>query len=314
MIFMMITDYSTPISYLKKEDSPDQVLLINTAYKEFLQKVGLDNFASIWSFKKGELIKRKKERSVSKVQFPLKNGKDKKQSQPKEKDTVFYIKKHCQRMSLFHGLFSFFSRNQALAEGLKEFYHYCNFREKGLGTAIPVAAGMKWSSFFHVESFLITQEYSPFVDLEYFILNTSSILQGTENQEKRNNILRAIALYARKMHDSNLNHKDFNATHILLRDIDSDTPEVALFDLQHVNTNRFSKFRWPIKALAELYFSLPSFIFNEKDKVFLFRNYKNISNLSFLDRLQYYWITKKTERIARHSCKRGLAPKAQSSK
>jgi hypothetical protein len=310
---MKTTNYSTPISYSKKENSSDQLLLINTKYKGFLQKVGLDSFANIWSLKKGELIKRKKERSVFKVQFPLKDDPDKKQSQPEETDAVFYIKKHRQKISLFQRLIYLFSSNQAHADGLKEFYHYCNFRNNGLGTAIPVAAGMKWSSFFHVDSFLITEDYKPFVDLEHFILNISSILQGTENQEKRNNILREIALYARRMHNSNMNHKDFNATHILLHDIESDRPEVALFDLQHVNTNRFSKFRWPIKALAELSFSLPSFIFNDKDKIFLFENYKNSANLSLLDRLQYYWITKKTERIARHSDKRGLAPKAHSS-
>lgn len=310
---MKTTDYSDPISYLEKENSPTRALLINTAYKEFLQKLGLDSFDSIWSIKNGELIKRKKERSVYKVQFSLKGCKNTKNTQSDEKDIVFYIKKHRQRISFLSRFLSFFSSNQAPAEGLTEFHHYCNFRKHGLGTAIPVAAGMKWSSFFHVDSFLITRDYKPFIDLEYFILNTPSILQGTENQEKRNNISKQIALYARKMHDSNMNHKDFNATHILLHDIESHEPKVALFDLQHVNTNRFSKFRWPIKALAELFFSMPSFIFNEKDKLFLFKKYKNIQDLSFLDRLQYVWISKKTDRIGRHSKKRGLAPKIHAS-
>ena len=311
---MQITDYLKPISYLQKQNSPKQVLLINTDYKELLQKLGLEYFDSIWSFAKGELIKQKKERSVFKVQFSLTYDKDTNNRRPDETNPVFYIKKHRQRISFLRRLRSLFSSNQALAEGLTEFHHYCNFRKNGLGTAIPVAAGMKGSSFSHVDSFLITQDYSPnFIDLEHFILNRPSILQGTPNQEKRNNILREIALYARRMHDSNVNHKDFNATHILLHDIESDEPKVALFDLQHVNINRFSKFRWPIKALAELYFSLPSCIFNEKDKLFLFKKYKNISNLSPLDHLQYYWILKKTERISRHSKKRGLAPKAHTS-
>ncbi|MBC8317432.1 MAG: hypothetical protein H8E41_05965, partial [Desulfobulbaceae bacterium] len=155
---MKTTDYSDPISYLEKENSPTRALLINTAYKEFLQKLGLDSFDSIWSIKNGELIKRKKERSVYKVQFSLKGCKNTKNTQSDEKDIVFYIKKHRQRISFLSRFLSFFSSNQAPAEGLTEFHHYCNFRKHGLGTAIPVAAGMKWSSFFHVDSFLITRD------------------------------------------------------------------------------------------------------------------------------------------------------------
>lgn len=310
---MNLSKYSDPISYHTQSDPSGTVFLTNKDYHQLLEKIGFNTFDSIWNYNKGDLVKEKGERRVIKVQFPPKDDQVTIESTSEKTHQTYYIKKHRQQISLWHKFVALLSPNKTFTEGLTEFSHYCNFRKNGLGTAIPVAAGMKKTSFFHVESFLITQDYSPFVDLEYFILNKPSTLQGTPNQQKRKNILKAIALYARKMHDSNLNHKDFNATHILLHDIESNQPEVALFDLQHVNTNRFSKFRWPIKALAELNFSLPSFIFNEEDKVFLFRNYKNISNLSLMDRLKYYCILKKTERIARHSKKRGLAPKAHPS-
>lgn len=310
---MNLSEYTDPISYHTQSDPSGTVLLTNKDYHQLLAKVGLNNFDSIWNYNRGDLVKEKGERRVIKVQLPKKGNQATIESKSEETHQIYYIKKHSQRISFRHKLVALFAPHKIFAAGLTEFSHYCNFRKNGLGTAIPVAAGMKWTSFFRVDSFLITLDYSPFVDLEYFILNKPSTLQGTSNQQKRKNILRAIALYAKCMHNSGFNQKDFNATHILLHDIESDQPKVALFDLQRVDTNRFSKFRWPIKALAELYFSLPSFIFNEKDKIFLFKKYKNISNLSFLDRLQYDWILKKAERIARHSKKRGLAPKAHTS-
>ena len=310
---MNLSEYTDPISYHTQSDPSGTVLLTNKDYHQLLAKVGLNNFDSIWNYNRGDLVKEKGDRRVIKVQLPKKENQATIENKSEETYQTCYIKKHRQKISLRHKLVALFSPHKIFAAGLTEFFHYCNFRKNGLGTAIPVAAGMKWTSFFRVDSFLITLDYSPFVDLEYFILNKPSTLQGTSNQQKRKNILRAIALYAKCMHNSGFNQKDFNATHILLHDIESDQPKVALFDLQRVDTNRFSKFRWPIKALAELYFSLPSFIFNEKDKIFLFKKYKNISNLSFLDRLQYDWILKKAERIARHSKKRGLAPKAHTS-
>lgn len=310
---MNLSEYTDPISYHTQSDPSGTVLLTNKDYHQLLAKVGLNNFDSIWNYNRGDLVKEKGERRVIKVQLPKKETQATIESKSEETHQIYYIKKHRQKISLRHKLVALFSPHKIFAAGLTEFFHYCNFRKNGLGTAIPVAAGMKWTSFFRVDSFLITLDYSPFVDLEYFILNKPSTLQGTSNQQKRKNILRAIALYAKCMHNSGFNQKDFNATHILLHDIESDQPKVSLFDLQRVDTNRFNKFRWPIKALAELYFSLPSFIFNEKDKMFLFENYKNISNVSFFDRLQYDWILKKVERIARHSKKRGLAPKAHTS-
>ena len=84
------------------------------------------------------------------------------------------------------------------------------------------------------------------------------------------------------MHDSGMNQQDFNATHILLYNIESGNPAVVLFDLQRVDTSLLNSFRWPIKALAELNFSLPSSIFTENDKVFLFTNYKAKKNFLLL--------------------------------
>lgn len=301
-------NYNDQISYQKKSAPTGEVLLINTAFQRLLTDIGLTTFDAVWSVEDGELIKQKKERSVIKIQLPISRAPQREASLA-GKDSFFYIKKHSQRISLWHKFLTILCPGSHLPEGLKEFYHYINFRQKKLGTAIPVIAGMNFSSFLHVDSFLITQDFSPFIELEDYILNHPKTLEGEDNHKKKRRILKEIATYARTMHDSGMNQKDFNATHILLHNIDDDRPKVALFDLQRVDRNICNNYRWPIKALAELNYTLPQSLFSEEDRVFLFASYKMKETFSFLDRLQYRWIIKKTNRIARHSAKRGLAPK-----
>lgn len=210
---------------------------------------------------------------------------------------------------MFKRLLALLLPGSLITEGTKEFHFYCQFRKKGLATPVPIAAGMRFCSFLEVESFLITRDFSPFIELEELVLNKPEVFEGNSNQPKKNRVLSSIAAYARKMHQAGLNQKDFNANHVLLHEIDSEYPQVALFDLQRVDTNPLSSYRWPIKALAELFYTLPQSLFSEDDKHFFFKKYKNKQELGLLDSLQYHLIKRKTARIAKHSKKHGLAPK-----
>jgi len=256
-----------------------------------------------------EVIKEKGKRTVIRAKFPCPQEPYADPGQDPAEDSAFYLKKHCQRISLWQRLQCLLRPTASCGEGLKEFYHYCQFRQNGLATAVPVAAGLRFSSFLRADSFLLTRDFAPLMALEDIVLQQTAILQGTINQQKKSNILRAIGRYARHMHDSGMNQKDFNATHILLQNPEVDRPQVALFDLQRVDHNPLNRFYWPIKALAELNFTLPSAVFSESDRILLFSAYKDKENLSTLDRWQYRLIRRKTGAIARHTRKRGLAPK-----
>lgn len=306
---MNLCNGSNPISLIEKSGSSNEHLYINQNYESFLSDIGFTTFNAVWSYECGELIKQKEERSVVRVRFPLKKSYIIDDCRTVDKNTCFYIKKHRQKISLWEKLKMINQPPCLSAEGYKEFYNYLNFRQKGLGTAVPVAAGVKISSFSQTDSFLITQDFAPFTDLENIILRYPETLKGENNRRKKRNILREIAFYARRMHDCGMNHKDFNATHILLNNTDARKPQVALFDLQRVDGNRFNRWRWPIKALAELNFTLLPSIFSEEDRLFLFLAYKGKKQFSVIDRIEYLWIVRKTEKIARHCEKRGLAPK-----
>ncbi|MFO7667469.1 MAG: lipopolysaccharide kinase InaA family protein [Desulfobacterales bacterium] len=284
-------------------------MIINQNYRNFLSDIGFTTFNAVWLCEEGKLIKHKGESSVIRIQFPLKKSYNINDCNIVDKETFFYIKKHRQQISLLKRLRHIIRSSHFPSEGYKEFNNYCEFRRKGLGTAVPVVAGMNISSSFQADSFIITQDFTPLTDLENIILKHPETLQGEKNHMKKRALLREIALYARRMHNCGMNHKDFNATHILLNNMDTNMPQVAVFDLQRVDRNLFNRWRWPIKALAELNFTLLPSVFSEDDRAFLFSSYKGKKYNSVIDRMQYRWICRKTDKIARHCKKRGLAPK-----
>ena len=107
------------------------------------------------------------------------------------------------------------------------------------------------------------------------------------------------------MHQNGFNHRDFNATHILLHyDNGSDVPKIALFDLQRVEKRRFLRFRWKIKSIARLNYSLPDDIFSPKDKLYIFLSYKGKKRLNPYNHLEWLWIKRKTTKIKRHQEKK----------
>ncbi len=302
--------YLKPIDSQTVQSTAQEKMVVNGDYLSLFEKEGLTSFDSIWSFYGGELVKQIKERSVIRTPIPWEIDQSDKEDTATEK-SVFFIKKHHQRIGLFSRLFSFWQTASKHSEGFIEYDNFCDFRERGLATAIPVAAGVRFTSFFQAESFLITEDFSPLVDMEELVLNQPQTLKGTQNETRRKNILTAVATYARKMHTCGRNHKDFNATHVLLEDVDSANTLVALFDLQRVDRKFINKLRWPIKALSEFIFTIPLSLFAADERLFFFKKYKGKEDLSAFDRLQYRWVMSKLARITRHAKKRNLAPKME---
>ncbi len=285
-----IEDYKSVIEIEELVSSAQEVLRVNRQWLPFLQKSSLDTFSEIWQSREGEVVKERPGLEIRRIEL----------TDPHEpsKNEVLFIKKHEQKRI-----------KAEQSEGLKEFSNYCAFRRRGLSTAVPIAAGMAQGADGQIHSFLVTRDFSPFVDLEELVLNQPESLQGPGNGARKKKMLRAVARYARTMHDAGCNQKDFNATHVLLAGLDEEHPQVALFDLQRVDTSPLTRFRWPIKAMAEFFFTLPSDLFDEEDRRFFFTAYKGTGKASLYSRLQYGWILSKMARIARHTKKRNLAPK-----
>ncbi len=264
-------------------------MTINREYDNLLTTLGLDDVAAVYDHADGETVKQIPQRSVTRLTVPWKG-----------RTRVLYLKRH---RPVRIG-FSDRMRQQGIqrySQGRIEFDHICRFRENGFATVSPVACGEKRLGA-HVISFLITEDVSPFVSLEEIIRHRPEFFSGTEGQRRKDILLETVGQLARRMHRCGLNHRDFNATHILLYYAEGcDRPETALFDLQRVDRRSFFRFRWPIRTLARVGQTLPAPLFTEADRLTLFRAYKGKTTLNLRDRFQRFWIHRKTARISRHT-------------
>jgi len=183
-----------------------------------------------------------------------------------------------------------------------EFENICDFRKNNLPTVLPVAAGEKFSHFFWARSFLITEDFSPFISLEALLENRPQFFSDPKDENRKRILLKEIAVLARRMHQNGFNHRDFNATHILLNyNNESDIPQIALFDFQRVEKRKYFRFRWKIKSIARLNYTLPDEIFNIKDRMYILLSYKDKKSFNFIDRMQWFWIERKTSKIKKHT-------------
>jgi len=288
-------DLSSNISRIERP-----YLTLNREYQELLESAPFHSFESIWNFSNGETIKQIKARSV--IRFETRHHDIKR---------TFYIKRH---NSEFIGLSRLFPRlfpRRSLSQGRLEFESICDFRINNLPTVVPVAIGEKISHFFWGKSFLITEDFSPFISLEALLENQPQFFLGSRGENRKLILLKEIAALAKRMHQNGFNHRDFNATHILLNYKNgSDVPLIALFDLQRVEKRKCFRFRWKIKSIARLNYTLPDDIFNIKDRAYILLSYKNKKSFNFLDRMQWFWIERKTARIKRHT-EKIMAKKAE---
>ncbi len=292
------------------------LVIFNREYHDILKASGLDSFEKIYAYHGGEVIKKIKDRSVIRIDLPKADNHENRTSESEKNQAKrFYLKKSNREYIGIRSVFKSFFPNWICAQGRLEFENIRAFRESDLATAAPVAAGQQFIRFLWAESFVITEDFFPFISLEDLLRQTPEFFEGADGIRRKRILIEKIGRLARKMHESGLNHRDFNATHILLRyDNQSDTPKLALFDLNRVNRRKFLRFRWIIKRLAELSYTLPDHLFDENDKITLFLSYKfkwnppasDQANLNLWDRIQLFWIRKKTARIKRHTEKRNI--------
>lgn len=286
---------SSPIRYIE-----EGCLIINQDYVNFFDSIGIDNFDSIWGLKGGTIVKNIRQRSVIRITL-----------HDQDRERIFYLKRHKPEFMCFRRLIGLLFSNRAFSQGKKEFHNICDFRKNGLPTVAAVAAGEKRFRHFWFKSFVITEDFSPYISLEKILREMPGFFGGPDGDIRKKTMLTDVATLARKMHQSGFNHLDFNATHILLYyEKGSDIPKTALFDLQRVDRKKLFRFRWVIKSLARLNYTLPADIFTAADRLDLIKSYKCREDLNVFDRIQWFWIKRKTARIQGHVLKKRLRRQA----
>ncbi len=268
-------------------------MLVNRDYVPILESCNLFDFDRIYHFQGGSSVKQISDRSISRME--LHTGAEAR---------TFYLKRHTAACpGLWEMIGNFFS-GKSPSPGMYEFENICDFRNSGIPTVAPVAAGERKTGFCRYESFLVTESFEPYISLEHLIYNLPDRLKGAEGQIRKERLITAVARLARQMHDRGFNHRDFNATHVLVGpEGENGNFRLALFDLQRMDRKKWLKTKWFIKVMAELSFSMPEPLFTENDRMLLFKAYKDISDPGLMDRLQIFLIRLKQKRIKHHTKK-----------
>lgn len=266
-------------------------MIVNQEYLSLLEEVGLNNFDHIYGFEGGKTVKEIKARSVYRIEVPFGH----------EIRTLF-LKRHKAERPSIRDWIKGAVLSQSVSSGMSEFNNICNFRKLGISTAAPVAAGERKVSPFGYESFLITESMAPFVSLESIIQFHPEQFEGIEGTEKKIFILKAIADLTRKMHDGGFNHLDFNADHVMIGPGEEDgNIQLALLDFQRIDRRKWMRFRWIIKTMAELFYTMPPPVFTDEDRLFIFEQYNNRACKGLWDRFVLMWIIRKAKRIGKHT-------------
>lgn len=271
-------------------------MVINRDYVPMLEERGLLDFERLYHSRDGAVVKQINERSILRLEVRHAKG-----------TSVFFLKRHAAACPGFLTLVGAWFSGRSPSPGMAEFENICEFRQNSLPTVTPVAAGQRPSHFFRYESFLITEDIDPYIQLEKLIHDCPETLRGSKGNQRKRQLITAIARLAATMHDKGFNHRDFNATHVLIGpENDEGKTNLALFDLQRVDRKKWLRLKWGSKILAELFFSMPAPLFGEKDRILLYQTYHKTDRIRFVDRLLLFWIKRKTRRIARHTEKINL--------
>jgi hypothetical protein len=109
---------------------------------------------------------------------------------------------------------------------------------------------------------------------------------------------------AKQIHDAGFNHRDFNATHVLVSPFDeNDRFSLATFDLQRMDRKKWLRWKWFIKVMAEMSYTLPAPLFTEQDWLFLYQTYKGSQRLNMWNRFELRLIQRKRKKISKHDDK-----------
>jgi len=266
-------------------------LLINESYLETLKRAGLDSFGALADYTGGREFKRKSARSVVRIEVPgvVCCGGSK----------AFYLKRHYEEDGAGKGgLGGFLLGQRGLREDAgNEWEKIILLTELGFPTMIPVAYGVGNNN--GTQSLTLTEEIYDSIRVEDYIPGLGK--NGREGVLKKREVIRALALLARRFHDTGFNHQDFYLGHFFIRPA---TAELFMVDLQRVQKREAPQQRWVIKDLSQLAFSaLETDNFSRADLVRFGHAYTGRKKFNAEDRKAIKKIMAKAEKIARHTVK-----------
>lgn len=170
---------------------------------------------------------------------------------------------------------------------------------------VPVAYGARGGNPAAIESFIITRELTPVVDMEVFTRDWG--VTPPPLAVKRA-LLRRIALMVQRMHRVGINHRDCYLCHFLLagtQQREDDFSGLHIIDLHRARFREKLPARLRVKDLSGLYFSAQHWGLSERDVLRFLRLYygQPIKQILSMHRRELMRIDRKAGRTLRHHLK-----------
>lgn len=123
-----------------------------------------------------------------------------------------------------------------------------------------------------LQSFVITKELGNHISLENLCQNWTNTPPSLSLKRQ---LIRQVAVIARRLHENGINHRDLYLCHFLLNRQYSDgsSPALHLIDLHRVQIRSSTPYRWRRKDLAALYFSSIDIGLSQNDLMRFIREY-----------------------------------------
>lgn len=135
------------------------------------------------------------------------------------------------------------------------------------------------------ESFLITEELSDNISLEYFCRDWK---KEPPAFQLKYHLIQEVARIARTLHSNGINHRDFYLCHFLLLKGDENC-KLYVIDLHRAQIRSQTPIRWIIKDLAGLYFSSLDIGLTRRDCLRFIKAYRNKPLREVLNKEPNFW-------------------------
>jgi heptose I phosphotransferase len=146
----------------------------------------------------------------------------------------------------------------------------------GIDTMSVVAFGQEGKSLQSQRSFLVTKELTNVQSLENICRDWSV---NPPSLKFKRALIEQVASIAKKLHDNGINHRDFYICHFLLdiaggaAEYENCKPKLFLIDLHRAQIRRKLPFRWRVKDIGGLYFSVLDIDITRNDIYYFIRVY-----------------------------------------
>ena len=146
-----------------------------------------------------------------------------------------------------------------------------------------VAFGEKIRASGLVESFVLTEELEGYCQLDRFLPQRFPEAKSGPRDPELLGLMGQLAGLVGRMHRAGFNHRDLYCCHFFIREPSPGRFEIKLIDLQRVQLRRWFRWRWLVKDLAQLSWSVQNKLSCTQKMAFL-RAYLGVEKLRLRDK------------------------------